>query len=153
LSAHLVAGPTDWATRAVVAVADHGHVVGLGRVVGDDTFYSFIVALMVTPEVQPSGVGRQLLTALEREVAVRTATGVLQLVADERVTPFFVRCGYELTGAEHPAIARTLRARKPAASRLLRTPGTFDSRHVHRLGPTMTWSECGRGEDERHGSK
>lgn len=87
-------GLASTATGAV-AVADGGVVVGLGRVVGDGTFYNFVVDLMVTPKEQGRGVGRQLLAALEREVATRSATGVLQLVADEPVAPFYVHHGYK----------------------------------------------------------
>lgn len=74
-----------------------GGIVGSGRVVGDGTFYAFAVDLIVVPEHQRGGVGRRLLLALEEGVREHSATGVLQLVADRQVAPFYERCGYELS--------------------------------------------------------
>lgn len=71
-----------------------GAVVGLGRVVGDGAFYNFVVDLIVRPEAQGRGVGRLLLSTLEREVADRSATGMLQLVAGQDVRPFYETLGY-----------------------------------------------------------
>jgi len=79
---------------AVVAEVD-GVAIGMGRIVGDLTFYSFIVDLVVDPNHQHRGVGADLLEALERQVAAKSATGTVQLVADGRVTGFYETLGYE----------------------------------------------------------
>ncbi len=78
-----------------VVATSGGGAIGAGRVVGDGTFYAFAVDLIVVPEHQGRGVGRRLLLALEEGVRDRSATGVLQLVADRDVAPFYERCGYE----------------------------------------------------------
>lgn len=82
------------ATKVSAIATDGATVVGLGRVVGDGAFYDFVVDLIVRPEAQGRGVGRLLLSTLEREVANGSATGVLQVVADEDVTPFYESSGY-----------------------------------------------------------
>lgn len=82
------------ATKVSAIATDGATVVGLGRVVGDGAFYSFVVDLIVRPEAQGRGIGRMLLSTLEREVANGSSTGVLQLVADEDVTPFYESLGY-----------------------------------------------------------
>ena len=90
----------------VVAVGSGG-AVGCGRVVGDGAFYNLVVDLIVRPETQSMGVGRRLLSTLERELSYRSATGVLQLIAYEAVTPFYERCGYERS--ESNLLAKRLR--------------------------------------------
>lgn len=82
------------ATTFSAIATEEAQVVGLGRVVGDGAFYNFVVDLIVRPEAQGRGVGRMLLSKLEGEVANGSSSGVLQLVADEDVTPFYVSGGY-----------------------------------------------------------
>lgn len=82
------------ATRVSAIATDRTTVVGLGRVVGDGAFYNFVVDLIVRPEAQDRGVGQMLLSMLEREVANGSFTGMLQLVADQDVTPFYESLGY-----------------------------------------------------------
>jgi len=87
------------ATTFSAIATDGATVVGLGRVVGDGAFYNFVVDLIVRPEAQRRGVGRLLLSTLEREAARRSSTGVLQLVADQDVTPFYESLGYVRPGS------------------------------------------------------
>ena len=87
------------ATTFSAIATDGATVVGLGRVVGDGAFYNFVVDLIVRPEAQGRGVGRLLLSTLEREAARRSSTGVLQLVADQDVTPFYESLGYVRPGS------------------------------------------------------
>ena len=71
-----------------------GEVVAMGRIVGDGLFYSFIVDLVVRPEHQGAGMGSQLLGALLRATALRSTTGLVQLVAEERLGSFYERNGF-----------------------------------------------------------
>jgi len=94
--------PTDEAavlaltSTSVGAVAvDDGVAVGMGRVVGDLAFYSFVVDLVVAPAVQGQGFGRRLLRDLEDQVADRSTTGHIALVADDSAAGFYVTLGYE----------------------------------------------------------
>ncbi|MEV4416458.1 GNAT family N-acetyltransferase [Catellatospora sp. NPDC049609] len=56
--------------HGVVAVCD-GAVVGVGRVIGDGAIYFYLQDIAVVPEHQGRGVGRALLTALERWIATQ----------------------------------------------------------------------------------
>lgn len=85
------------ATDLSAVATEAATTVGFGRIVGDGAFYNFVVDLIVRPEAQRRGVGRLLLTSLEREVASRSSTGMLQLLADEDVTSFYESCGYART--------------------------------------------------------
>lgn len=89
-------GALEASAGAVVAEVD-GAAIGMGRIVGDLTFYSFIVDLhlVVDPNHQHRGVGANLLEALERQVAAKSATGTVQLVADGGVTGFYETLGYQ----------------------------------------------------------
>jgi GNAT superfamily N-acetyltransferase len=94
VSAERALAETQWAAVAVEA----GEVVGMGRVVGDGVFYSFVVDVVVRPSHQRTGVGGQLMNALERRASA-THTGRLQLVADRSVSPFYERRGYVDSGS------------------------------------------------------
>ena len=87
------------ATTFSAIATDGAAVVGLGRIVGDGAFYNFVVDLIVRPEAQGRGVGRMLLSTLEGEVADGSSTRVLQLLADEDVTPFYESLGYMRRGS------------------------------------------------------
>lgn len=50
----------------------HDRLVGLGRALSDGEYQAVICDLVVLPEYQGKGVGRQILTALQGRLAVRT---------------------------------------------------------------------------------
>jgi GNAT superfamily N-acetyltransferase len=92
-------------TATLCAVGD-GHLLGLGRLVGDGAFYLFVVDLIVRPEHQHRGVGSLLLAGLEAEAARISSTGTLALVADLDVAPFYERQGYQR--ATSPLLTKAL---------------------------------------------
>ncbi len=94
-----VAGAEDCATALDATVAGavvevEGETIAMGRTVGDEVFYTFVVDLVVRPDHQRLGLGSQLLVALTRATALRSATGLLQLVADEGLGRFYERNGF-----------------------------------------------------------
>lgn len=79
---------------AICAVDERKAVVGMGRLVGDGRMYCFAVDVVVDPDAQSQGVGRQIMEALET-VATRRQLGTrLDLVAAPEVVPFYRRLGY-----------------------------------------------------------
>ncbi|MBM3662855.1 MAG: GNAT family N-acetyltransferase [Actinobacteria bacterium] len=77
------------------AVAERGgEAVGMGRTVGDGVFYSFVVDLVVRPEHQGLGLGSRLLAVLVQAAALRSTTGLLQLVAEGHLGRFYERNGF-----------------------------------------------------------
>lgn len=97
---------------SLCAVDDDDRVVGMGRLVGDGAFYLFVVDLVVAEEHQRLGVGSRLLAGLEAEAARTSATGVLALIADLDVAPFYERHGYRRAGS--PVLTKPLSAPSPA---------------------------------------
>ena len=85
---------------AGAVAVDGEEVVGMGRVVGDSALYSYVVDLVVHPTRQGRGIGRRLLSALETQVVTLSATGLVQLVADDAVGPFYDRCGYRVSSSK-----------------------------------------------------
>jgi GNAT superfamily N-acetyltransferase len=78
---------------AAVAERD-GETVAMGRTVGDGVFYSFVVDLVVRPEHKGLGLGSQLLAALAQSAALRSTTGLVQLVAEDHLGRFYERNGF-----------------------------------------------------------
>ncbi len=84
-----------------------GAAIGMGRILGDLSFYSFIVDLVVDPNHQHRGVGADLLGALEQQIAAKSATGSVQLIANQDVTGFYQAMGYERSSSR--LLSKTLR--------------------------------------------
>lgn len=84
-------------TTSVVLAEHEDELVGMGRLVGDGTFYLFVVDLVVRPEHQGRGIGSQLLTALEERASEIAANGTIQLVADSVVGSFYEKRNYVLS--------------------------------------------------------
>ena len=83
----------DGSVAAACATAE-GEMIACGRIVGD-SFYLFVVDLMVRPDHQGRGLGSRLLAELEAEATRRSGTGKLGLVADPEVAPYYEERGYE----------------------------------------------------------
>jgi ribosomal protein S18 acetylase RimI-like enzyme len=48
----------------VVATAENGHVIGMGRIVGDGAIYFYIQDIVVMPDYQKQGIGSSILSSL-----------------------------------------------------------------------------------------
>ena len=54
----------DNSVVGVVATAENGDVIGMGRIVGDGAIYFYIQDIVVVPDFQKQGIGRSILSAL-----------------------------------------------------------------------------------------
>lgn len=81
---------TVLAARAVCG----GETVGMARLVGDGVEYWVLVDVVVTPGRQGEGIGTELVTVLEREVARHAPGATLLLFCAQGLVPFYERLGY-----------------------------------------------------------
>lgn len=74
-----------------------GRPVGMGRIVGDGAVICYIQDLIVTPEVQRQGVGRQLIERLKNfvhEVSEENTEMMLALMCAKGRENFYEKCGF-----------------------------------------------------------
>lgn len=79
-----------------VAAVENGRVVGMGRLVGDG-LYHILADLVVRPEYQGRGIGRDLVRRLVAYVQERTPPGgraSLQLIAEPGKEAFYEGLGF-----------------------------------------------------------
>ncbi len=74
-----------------------GRPVGMGRIVGDGAVICYIQDLIVTPEVQKHGVGRQLITHLKgfvEEISEENTEMMLSLMCAKGREKFYEKFGF-----------------------------------------------------------
>jgi GNAT superfamily N-acetyltransferase len=71
-----------------------GHVVAMGRLVGDAAMNCFAVDVVVAPAHQGRGVGAAIMNKLEAIAVRETLAERVDLVAAPDVVPFYQRLGY-----------------------------------------------------------
>jgi GNAT superfamily N-acetyltransferase len=86
-------------TRGAVCALLEGVVVGMGRLVGDGSFYWLMVDVVVDPAHQGIGIGRRIVDALQTMVERGSSVGFVNLVAASDVAGFYERLGFEDTGS------------------------------------------------------
>lgn len=86
-----------WDSDLVMVAEKDGRVVGV--VVGTiDGARAYFYRLAVLPEMQGSGIGRELVSAIEKRFKQRGVNNVLIMVnqANPEVLPFYLSLGYEV---------------------------------------------------------
>ncbi len=81
--------------QAVGIVADGEEIVGVGRIIGDNVRYSFIVDLVVDKNHRQKGIGTKLVRALAKSVK----TMRVQLLTDPtnpKLKDFYKKAGFKL---------------------------------------------------------
>ena len=93
---------------AVVAERE-GAPVGMGRIIGDGALFFYVQDVLVTPELQGTGLGdaivRSLMSWLDRAAPERAFVG---LFSAEGKVPFYERYGFEVAPAERPGMRQRL---------------------------------------------
>jgi ribosomal protein S18 acetylase RimI-like enzyme len=97
-------------TIAGVVVERDGHIVGMGRVVGDGGLFFQIVDIAVDPAHQGLGLGKaivaELIDALKR---VAPAEAYVSLIADGEAHRLYAQYGFDLTAPASVGMAMWLR--------------------------------------------
>jgi ribosomal protein S18 acetylase RimI-like enzyme len=88
--------PGSWC--AVCLRDGGGHLVGMGRVVGDGGCFFQVVDIAVRPECQGQGLGRRIMAALMARLREAAPAGALvSLLADGEAHRLYARFGFRLS--------------------------------------------------------
>ncbi len=87
-------GPTQMALERTINVTawDDGYLVGSVRLLTDGYFFNCISEILVDPDYQRRGIGRELMERIEDE-----SPGPIFLGAQPGNEPFFEKLGYDAT--------------------------------------------------------
>ena len=114
---------TDWSTLSdevvskalqstlfsVCAVQDE-RVIGMGRIVGDGAVYFYIQDVIVLPEFQGAGVGRNIMLSLETWLLKSAPSGAfIGLMAAEGAADFYTQFDYARRADSRPGMFKILR--------------------------------------------
>lgn len=72
-----------------------GELVGMGRVIGDGGCFFIVVDIAVTPSLQGQGLGKRIMTALDRWLRTNAPpSAVVSLAADGDARHLYARFGF-----------------------------------------------------------
>jgi len=78
-----------------VSLLHDGHVVGMGRVIGDGGCFFIVVDIAVTPALQGQGLGKRIMTALDAWLRANApASAVVSLAADGDAKHLYTQFGF-----------------------------------------------------------
>ncbi|MBP5378308.1 MAG: GNAT family N-acetyltransferase, partial [Ruminococcus sp.] len=89
---------------ATFAVKDGGRVIAMARLIGDGGMAFFLKDLIVSPDYQGKGIGRELLVHIEDFVRGELKEGwwsFLQLISARGKEEFYLKSGYKAHPHEH----------------------------------------------------
>lgn len=93
-----------------VCVMDGDKTVGIGRVVGDGAIYFYIQDVIVLPEYQGKGIGRQIMHAIENYLSEATShNSFIGLMAAEDTQPFYHLFDYRERPGNAPGMFKRIR--------------------------------------------
>jgi GNAT superfamily N-acetyltransferase len=82
-------------TRYGVSLLRGDEVVGMGRIVGDDGCFYFVVDIAVIPELQGRGLGKRIMDALDAWLRANAPpTAHVSLFADGEAKRLYAKCGF-----------------------------------------------------------
>lgn len=87
----------------VISAYSLDSLVGFGRIISDGNLHAFVVDLIVLPEYQGRGIGKEILNRL---VAVAEREGIkdIQLFCAKGKKEFYIKNGFEERPAEAPGM-------------------------------------------------
>lgn len=83
---------------ATFAVRDGGRIIAMARIIGDGGMAFYLKDLIVSPEYQGKGIGRELLAHIEDFIRGELKEGwwsFLQLMSAKGKEEFYLKCGYK----------------------------------------------------------
>ena len=83
---------------ATFAVRDGGRIIAMARLIGDGGMAFYLKDLIVSPDYQGKGIGRELLSYVEDFVRGELKEGwwsFLQLMSAKGKEEFYLKCGYK----------------------------------------------------------
>ncbi len=95
-----------------VSVLHNGHVVGMGRVIGDGGTAFQIVDIALEPEHQGKGLGKAIMAALMDQLAANAPIGAyVSLIADGEARHLYAQYGFEPVMPKSIGMAMLVRPR------------------------------------------
>jgi len=89
---------------ATFAARDGGRIIAMARLIGDGGMAFYLKDLIVSPDYQGKGIGRELLSYVEDFVRGELKEGwwsYLQLMSAKNKEEFYLKCGYKAHPHEH----------------------------------------------------
>jgi len=85
-----------WATLFCVCAFDGGELIGMARVLGDGVISFYVGNVMVKPERQSEGIGREIMEHIMRYVEKNAAKGAIaSLMSIAGKEEFYTQFGFE----------------------------------------------------------
>ena len=95
-----------------VSLLRDGKVVGMGRIVGDDACFHFVVDIAVDPQLQGRGLGKRIMDALDAWLRANApVSSSVSLFADGEAKHLYAKYGFVEAGPVSVGMDYTVKAR------------------------------------------
>lgn len=93
-----------------VVAMENGNIVGVGRIVGDDGLYFYIQDLIVQPEFQGKGIGKQLMVELMSYIKANAKSGAFAgLMAAKGLEKYYKSFGFKTRNQVAPGMFQVIK--------------------------------------------
>ena len=94
----------DNSLYSIAAVSD-GKIVGMGRVIGDDGLYYYVQDLIVHPDYQSKGIGREIMSRLLNYINTNAKKGAfIGLMAAKGLKGYYQKFGFTPRPEDSPGM-------------------------------------------------
>lgn len=94
----------DNSLYSIAAVSD-GEIIGSGRVVGDNGLYYYIQDLIVHPNYQSKGIGREIMSKLLNYINANAKKGAfIGLMAAKGLKEYYMEFGFQARSEDGPGM-------------------------------------------------